>query len=99
VKNVLLLCYFWKVYSCDFGDDAEITPEKSMITQVAGLSEKRVVDIACGYCHCLALTSDGKVKQKIIINCHNENDNDSYELNDCNLGICLGREWLWASWW
>lgn len=60
-------------------------------TQVSGLSEKHVVDIACGKYHCLALTSDGKVSKRL--NDRNDNNNNHfYKLNVCNLGIWLGKK-------
>ncbi|XP_025261726.1 RCC1 and BTB domain-containing protein 1-like isoform X1 [Camponotus floridanus] len=47
--------YYWKFINYKSG------VEESRPTRVAGLSEKRIVDIACGSSHSLALTSDGKV--------------------------------------
>ncbi|GAB1865176.1 RCC1 and BTB domain-containing protein 1 [Camponotus japonicus] len=68
---ILALTEEGEVYFCDLAGkkkDDEVylyptmsIPEESTFIQVAGLSEKRIVDIACGRYHCLALTSDGKV--------------------------------------
>ncbi|XP_019882586.2 uncharacterized protein LOC105249500 isoform X2 [Camponotus floridanus] len=60
---ILALTEEGEVYSCNFIEnkrDVSI-PEESTFTQVASLREKYILDIACGYRHSLALTSDGKV--------------------------------------
>ncbi|KMQ94954.1 rcc1 and btb domain-containing protein 1 [Lasius niger] len=64
---VLALTEEGEVYSWGFNkkrksDDGSHTPVFSATpTRVAGLSDKRIVDIACGSGHSLALTSDGMV--------------------------------------
>jgi len=57
-----------------------IISEEFTLTQVADLNKKRVVDIAGGFDHCIALTSDGKVNKRL--NYHNDNSH-SYKLNNC----------------
>lgn len=56
----------WKVYSWSFNEKHK-SNVTSTPTRVAGLSEKRIVDIACGSHHCLALTSDGQVNKGWIM--------------------------------
>ncbi|KMQ90700.1 rcc1 and btb domain-containing protein 1 [Lasius niger] len=64
---VLALTEEGEVYSWNFVDEREsflglrIPVQLTRPTRVAGLSEKCVVDIACGSHHSLALTSDGEV--------------------------------------
>ncbi|CAL1678628.1 unnamed protein product [Lasius platythorax] len=64
---VLALTEEGEVYSWQFSkerksdDGSRTLVSASKPTRVAGLSEKRIVDIACGSYHSLALTNDGKV--------------------------------------
>ncbi|KMQ83795.1 rcc1 and btb domain-containing protein 1, partial [Lasius niger] len=54
--------YSWQFSKERKSDDGSRTlVSASKPTRVAGLSEKRIVDIACGSYHSLALTNDGKV--------------------------------------
>ncbi|KMQ84758.1 rcc1 and btb domain-containing protein 1, partial [Lasius niger] len=67
IKKDTTALFLKKVYSWGFNkkrksDDGSHTPVFSATpTRVAGLSDKRIVDIACGSGHSLALTSHGKV--------------------------------------
>ncbi|KAL6424477.1 hypothetical protein ACFW04_009910 [Cataglyphis niger] len=64
---ILALTEEGEVYSWSFkekrnlNDGSHILRIKPTPTRVANLSEKCIVDIACGSRHCLALTSDGQV--------------------------------------
>lgn len=60
---ILALTEEGEVYSWEFRKrNLDVKgPLVSTPTRVVGLSEKRIVDIACGSNHSLALTSDGKV--------------------------------------
>ena len=67
IKIEVLQRYFSKVYTWGFNKKRKLYSGSPVIastpTRVAGLSEKFIVDIACGSDHSLALTRDGKVSK------------------------------------